>query len=134
MIEYREFDSAWMESVREIYQSGGWRSYLQDDGKLRRAFDQSLYLLGAFDRERLVGFARCVGDGEHILLVQDLIVLPEYQKRGIGSRLFQMVMDQYSGVRMFMLVTDIEDEVDNKFYQSFGLKRLEEKHMVGYIR
>lgn len=43
-------------------------------------------------------------------------------------------MDKYSEVRMFMVITDIEDKVDNKFYQSFKLKKLAEKCMVGYIR
>ena len=37
-------------------------------------------------------------------------------------------------VRMFQVVTDLEDEVDNRFYQSFGMKKLEEGHMVSYFR
>ena len=118
MITYKEFDTSLLEDVKEIYRSVYWQTYLQDDEKLKRAFENSLYLLGAFDREVLVGFARCVGDGEHIVLVQDLVVRPEYQKRKIGTTLFQMVWDKYKDVRMFQVVTDLEDEVDNHFYQS----------------
>ena len=84
MITYKEFDTPLLEEVKEIYRSVYWQSYLQDDEKLKRAFDKSLNLLGAFDGEELVGFVRCVGDGEHIVLVQDLAVRPEYQKRRIG--------------------------------------------------
>lgn len=43
-------------------------------------------------------------------------------------------MQRYSEVRMFMVVTDIEDVVDNKFYQSFNFKKLEDKNVIGYIR
>lgn len=134
MITYKEFNTSLLEEVKEIYRSVYWQTYLQDDKKLKRAFDNSLNLLGAFDGEVLVGFVRCVGDGEHIVLVQDLAVRPEYQKRRIGTTLFQMVWDKYKDVRMFQAVTDLEDEVDNHFYQSFGMKKLEEGHMVSYFR
>ena len=134
MITYKEFDSSLLCEVKEIYARQQWNSYLKNDKKLKSAFDNSLYLLGAFDGEFLVGFARCVGDGEHIVLVQDLIVRPEYQKQGIGTRLFRAVWDKYIDARMFHVLTDMEDEVDNHFYQSFGMKKLEEGHMRGYFR
>lgn len=134
MITYKEFDTSLLEEVKAIYRSVYWQTYLQEDEKLKRAFDNSLEVLGAFDGEALVGFVRCVGDGEHIILVQDLAVKPEYQKRRIGTTLFQMVWDRYKDVRMFQVVTDLEDEVDNHFYQSFGMKKLEEGHMVSYFR
>lgn len=66
--------------------------------------------------------------------MQDLAVRPDYQQKRIGTTLFQKVWDKYSGVRMFQVVTDLEDEVDNHFYQSFGMKKLEEGHMVSYFR
>lgn len=134
MINYKEFDSSKIEEVKMIYKKESWNAYLNDNYKLIRSFDNSLYILGAFDEEKLVGFIRCVGDGEHILMVQDLIIIPEYQKKGIGTNLFKMIMDKYSKVRMFMVITDIEDMVDNKFYQSFRLKKLENMNMVAYIR
>lgn len=134
MINYKELDSTLIESVKDIYRKNSWTAYLKDDEKLIRAYDNSLYILGAFDDDKLIGFVRCVGDGEHVLLVQDLIIDPSYQKRGIGSYLFKTIMQKYSAVRMFLVVTDIEDEVDNKFYQSFGLKKLADKQMVSYVR
>lgn len=134
MITYREFGSEYLEQAKRIYEAEQWNSYLKDDEKLRRAFEQSLYLLGAFDGDRLAGFVRCVGDGEYILLVQDLIVAPSWQKQGIGTKLFQTVWDKYINVRMFHVVTDIHDEVDNHFYQSFGMKKLEAGDMVSYFR
>lgn len=134
MINYKEIDSSMLESIKDIYKKESWNAYLKDDEKLIRAFDNSLYVLGAFDACNLLGFIRCVGDGEHVLVVQDLIVEPEYQKQGIGTYLFKTIMEKYSKVRMFMVVTDIEDIVDNKFYQSFKFKKLADMNMVGYIR
>ena len=134
MITYKEFNAELLDEVKAIYASESWSAYLKDDEKLARAFANSLYTLGAFEGEKLIGFVRCVGDGEHILLVQDLIVHPEYQRRRIGSTLFRVVWDKYADVRMFQVNTDMEDKRDNHFYQSFGMKKLEEGGMVSYFR
>jgi ribosomal protein S18 acetylase RimI-like enzyme len=134
MINYKELDSSMIEAIKDIFRKESWNAYLKDDEKLIRAFDHSLYILGAFDDYKLVGLIRCVGDGEHILVVQDLIVDPEFQQRGIGTYLFTTIMQKYSNTRMFMVVTDIEDTVDNKFYKSFHMKKLEDMNMIGYIR
>lgn len=134
MIEYREFDARYIERVKEIYSAESWNAYLHDDDKLIRALDHSLYLLGAFEEDNLIGFIRCVGDGEHILVVQDLIVAKDHQKKGIGTHLFKTIWEKYEQVRMFSVVTDLTDEVDNHFYQSFGMKPLQEGHMISYFR
>ena len=134
MTEYREFASDRLGEVREIYAQAGWTAYLSVKDGLKRAFDRSLYLLGAFDVEKLVGFIRCVGDGEHVLLIQDLIVREEYRRQGVGSALFRAVWDKWPGVRMFQVNTDLQDPGPNRFYRSFGMKPLEEGGMVGYFR
>ena len=134
MIVYKEFDSSLIERVKEIYSLEGWRAYLNSDEKLVRAFCNSLYCLGAFEGDKLIGFVRCVGDGEHILLVQDLIVDKAYQKQGIGTTLFKATWEKYKDVRMFQVNTDLEDELDNRFYKSMGMKPLEEGHMISYFR
>ena len=134
MILYKEFNKELLEKVKVIYREEGWMAYLDDDEKLARAFDNSLYILGAFEDERLIGFVRCVGDGEHILLVQDLIVDKEHRRQRIGTTLFKMVWERYTDVRMFHVVTELYDEVDNKFYQSLGMRKLVEGNMVSYFR
>jgi len=134
MIDYKEIDSSMIKEVKELYRTVSWTAYLKDDEKLIRAFDNSLYLVGVFDDDKLIGLIRCVGDGEHIVMVQDLLIAPNYQQQGIGTYLFDAILQKYSNVRMFVVLTDIEDEVDNKFYQSFNLKKIEHRNMVGYIR
>ena len=134
MISFQKFGSELIERVKEIYAAEGWTAYLQDDEKLIRAYDNSLYTLGAFDDGKLIGLVRCVGDGEHIVVVQNLIVDRKYQKQGIGTKLFQLAWYNYVNVRMFQVNTDLEDEVDNHFYQSMGMKPLAEGHMISYYR
>ncbi len=134
MIEYKEFSAERIEEVKEIYAEEGWNAYLKDDGKLIRAFQNSMFILGAFEKEKLTGFIRCLGDGEHFVIVQDLIVRKEYQRQGIGSSLFQTALKKYESVRMFQVVTDLEDERDRAFYKKMGMRTLEEGHMISYFR
>ena len=134
MIEYKPLTSVSLEAIKALYRQHGWMAYLTDDEKLTRAFDASLYTLGAYESDKLVGFIRCVGDGEHIVMVQDLIVAPDYQRTGIGRELMKRISEKYADVRMFMLVTDAQDENANAFYQAIGMKKLEQNGCVSYMR
>lgn len=134
MITYKEFGTERINEVVKIYERAGWSAYLSDHEKLVRAFENSLYILGAFEETRLVGFIRCVGDGEHILYVQDLIVDVEFKRRGIGKALLQKVMERYADVRMFTLITDAGDEQANAFYQAVGMKTYMDSGVAGYMR
>ena len=105
MLTYREFGAECLAEVQEIYAACGWTSYLGDEDKLRRALGRSLFLLG-----------------EHILYVQDLIVKPDMQRKGIGRELMRRTSERFSHVRQFLLITDAEDAVSNAFYRAIGLK------------
>ena len=134
MIEYKELTSESLTAIKSLYQQHDWLAYLQDDAKLIRAFDQSLYMLGAYDGKELIGFIRCVGDGEHIVLVQDLIVAETHLRKGIGRELMHKVYERFADVRMLMLLTDAMDERANAFYQSIGMIKLEQNGCVTYMR
>lgn len=134
-MELKEFNfNESFDDIKRIFKSANWSAYLKDDEKLKRAFENSLYLLGAFDNSKLVGFIRCVGDGEHILLIQDLIVDSNYYRQGIGTKLFKTISEKYKDIRTFCLFTDIHDVRDNEFYKSVGMVKIEEKDMISYIR
>ena len=133
-IGLHDFGCERMDEVMQIYEEAGWRAYLNDNEKLRRAFRNSLYLLGAFEGDHLVGFIRCVGDGEHVLLIQDVIVRASHRRRKVGSALVRHVLEKYSHVRMISLYTDAEDEADNRFYQALGFRLIEAGGMASYMR
>ena len=120
-IEYQEFGSERIEEVYKIYEENEWTSYLGDKDKLVRAFDRSLYILGAFDDNKLVGFVRCVGDDEYIVYVQDIVVLSAYHRKGIGRELMKRVSERYPLIHQFVLITDQDDEVSNAFYKAIGM-------------
>lgn len=133
-MEYRNFGIEEIEDIKRIYADESWLAYLRDDEKLTNAFNNSLYILGAFEEGKLIGFIRCVGDTEHVMVVQDLIVDKKHQRMGIGSELLDRTIKEYHHVRLFMLLTDANDERDNLFYQAKGMKAVIHKKMIAYMR
>ncbi len=55
------------------------------------ALNNSLFHVIARRNEELVGMARIVGDGAMFFYIQDLIVSPEFQHKGIGDMLMQSI-------------------------------------------
>lgn len=120
-IVYRPFRSECIDQVCTVYQENGWTNYLGNRAKLIRAFTQSLYVVGAFCDDELVGFIRAVGDSEYILYIQDLIIRPAYHRQGIGTTLMRQLFTHYPDIRQCLLVTDAHDPVSNAFYASIGM-------------
>jgi len=134
MIEYQEVGADCISAVSAIYESVGWTAYLTDNNALGRAFEHSLYVLGAYVDGVLVGFIRCVGDGEHVVYVQDLVVIPAFQRKGIGSALLRLVMRRFEAVRTLTLMTDAADEAANAFYRALGMRLCADSGIACYMR
>ena len=49
MLDFRQFGSERLEEIKDIYKEQGWTVYLNDDAKLKRAYDSSLYPLIIFN-------------------------------------------------------------------------------------
>lgn len=75
---------------------------------------------------------RSLGDGFSILYIQDLLVHPAYQRRGIGTRLLRAMLDQYQGVCRKVLLTD-NTEQTNAFYRAAGMLPAKELDSVTFL-
>lgn len=60
-----------------------------DIEKTKDALDKTFYIT-AYDGKWLVGCLCILSDGYFFRTITALLVLPEYQKQGIGSRFFQL--------------------------------------------
>ena len=132
-MEIREYGNFQLEEITNLYQSVGWTNYLERIGILEEAYANSLCVIGAYDNEKLVGIIRAVGDGLTIVFVQDIIILPEYQRKGIGTKLLKAVMDKYSDVYQMELLTD-NMEKTKAFYRSVGFSASDDMGCVAFIR
>ena len=74
---------------------------------------------------QLIGLARCLSDDVSIFYLQDILVRPEFQRRGIGTQLMSRCQDRYQHVRTQVLMTD-DLASQLAFYRSTGWTRMQE--------
>jgi GNAT superfamily N-acetyltransferase len=80
-----------VEEYTTLIHAVGWTQFT-NFAVVAEALRNSLYCVVAHSGEEAVGMARLVGDGASYFHVQDVMVLPSYQKQGIGSALVEAVM------------------------------------------
>ncbi len=119
--------------ILPLYRAVGWSNYYERPEMLRNAFENSLCVLGAYENERLIGVIRVVGDGYSILFIQDILVYPEYQRRGIGTGLIKALLEKYSNVYQIQLATD-DTERTIAFYRSLGFRPMGEIGCCGFMK
>ena len=62
-------------------------------GKAQQAIKHTPCSIAAFDNDTLVGMGRIIGDGALIWYIQDVVVIPEYRGKGIGSSIIKLLID-----------------------------------------
>lgn len=132
-MQIKEYGTYIESEILELYSSVGWTAYTDHPDTLKRGFGKSLLVLGAYADNTLVGILRAVGDGETIVFIQDILVKPEYQRRGIGSALLKEILSRYSHVRQIQLATD-NTEKTKAFYRSCGFRELSEIGCCGFMK
>lgn len=65
----------------------------RDPVKMRRAFENSQRVCFAWDRNVLIGMGRALTDFEYQAAVYDLVLLPEYQRRGLGTSIMRALLE-----------------------------------------
>lgn len=119
--------------ILSLYESVGWTNYTQRPEMLRDAYAHSLLTLAAYEGDTLVGVVRAVGDGYSVVLVQDLLLLPAYQHRGIGTALLRAVMEHFPDVYQLQLLTDNTSE-HAAFYKALGFTDVSQWGCAAYQR
>lgn len=103
-----------------LYGAVGWTAYTNEPERLVEAVRQSTWTLAArTDDAALAGFARVISDLNSIAYLQDILVAPEHQRRGVGGALLDEVLRKCHGIRQVVLLTDV-DQGQRCFYQSRG--------------
>ena len=127
---YTQYSEA---EILPLYKAVGWSNYYEHPEMLKKAYAGSLCTLAAYEDETLTGIIRCVGDGHTIVFIQDILVYPEYQRRGIGTTLMKAVLEKYSHVYQIELATD-NTEKTISFYKSLGFRPMQDIGCCGFMK
>lgn len=95
----------------------------------QKAFLNSCCVVFIFDHERLVGFGRAVSDGAYQAAIYDVVVIPEYQKQGIGRLIMERILEGISNCNIILYANTGREG----FYKKFGF-RLMNTAMAKFLR
>ncbi|HGR4155206.1 TPA: GNAT family N-acetyltransferase [Streptococcus pneumoniae] len=132
MITIKKQEIVKLEDVLHLYQAVGWTNYTHQPQMLEQALSHSLVIYLALDGDAVVGLIRLVGDGFSSVFVQDLIVLPSYQRQGIGSSLMKQALEDFKEAYQVQLATE-QTEKNVGFYHSMGFETLSTYDCTGMI-
>ena len=118
-IEYKETKEFDPKDLERLFLSVNWESGKYPD-KLKRAFQNSSYIVSAWDGSRLVGLVRALADGETIAFIHYLLVDPHYQGQHIGDELMNRILSHLKD-HLYVKVMP-SDPKTKPFYERFGFK------------
>ena len=91
--KYKEFD---LIELDQLLQTVGWSR--RPIRRVKRALEFSILVVGLwrYDEKfpRLVGFARCTGDGVIEATIWDVAINPVYQGLGLGKELMKFILKE----------------------------------------
>ena len=123
MIEYKVDDKEMNASFFVSFVNQIW----QGDYNIERtqaALSKTINIT-AYDGNVLVGCLRILSDGYYFGTITELLVLPEYQQQGIGSRLLQLAKDNTPTMLYFGAQPGIE-----AFYEKNGCQKSLQSYVI----
>ena len=107
-----------------LRKSVGWKNF--SEKQTRQAIKNTMHSIVVKEQTQAVAMARLVGDGLYYMIV-DVVVTPEYQRQGIGSKLLELLLNYVEnnlpeGGRVSIQL--VAEKGKEEFYEHFGFKRI----------
>ena len=116
--KFKELD---LIELDQLLQSVGWSR--RPVRRVKRALEFSMLVVGLWRHDgkfpRLVGFARCTGDGILEATIWDVAVNPVYQGLGLGKDLMKYILRELKQLEIFKVTLFADAEVVD-FYKRQG--------------
>jgi GNAT superfamily N-acetyltransferase len=118
LIEHRLPTVAEYQKLRD--QVGWWKT---DENATDTALKNSLFSVVAMKHGTAVGLGRVIGDGGLYFYIQDLMVHPDFQNKGLGRSLLKELMDYITAnAKPGAFVGLMAAKGLEKYYEPFGFK------------
>ncbi|GIU49794.1 hypothetical protein TUM4438_34200 [Shewanella sairae] len=105
--------------VVTLYRANGWSSAEKPE-QLLLALRHSHTLVTARTNGKLIGIGNAISDGHLVVYYPHMLVHPNSQGKGVGTKMMQAMLSVYSGFHQQMLTAD-EEAIE--FYQAQGFER-----------
>ncbi len=116
-IRLRETRDISKEHILPLYEANKWSS-AKKPNELHDGLINSHSLVTAWDGDTLVGLGNAISDGSLVVYYPHLLVLPDYQGKGIGSLIMRKLISNYQGFFQQLLLAEGPVE----FYKKCGFE------------
>ncbi len=108
----------------KLRESVGWNNFSKE--QTIQALENSCYDIVVFENDSAIGMGRLIGDGLYYTVV-DIVVKPEYQLKGIGTKIINEILEYVdshippTGRASIQLISEKGKEI---FYEKMGFKKI----------
>lgn len=131
MIIYKFNNNISLEELINLYKSVDWTAYTDLGKDLIKILENSNYI-SCYINNKLIGLIRVITDNVSILYIQDILIMKEYQNKGIGTKLLKKILKKYSNIRQVVLLTDNIEKNEN-FYIKNGFVSVDKLNTIAFI-
>ena len=103
--------------LQELFSSVGWES-AKEPQTLVLAFLFSSNVISCWHDDKLIGIIRSMDDGYWSANIDCLVVHKDYQGKGIGRKLLEVLLDQIKDIKYINVAPDSRKQI--KFYKKAG--------------
>lgn len=110
-----------------LFDEVGWGSYEEEVSK--KALNNTMYSVSVYDDQKIIGYGRLIGDGICFVYIHDVMVLPEYQHKKIGTKIMNKLLEKINQIKQekpYIRVYLGASKGKEKFYKKFGFVTREE--------
>lgn len=120
------FQEEWIDKILELHNKTEMGRSLDLKDKFLRAYKNRFAVMTCWNGEDLVGFGTIVSDGEMYSSIYDVVIDPEFQKKGIGRAIIEKLIETAPDTCIHLTSTFGNEE----FYQRVGFK----KHKTAFAK
>ena len=115
-----------VDAVHEFLANHSYWAEGRPRATVERLVREAHRVVGLYDGERQVGFARAFTDGASLVYLAGVYVLPDYRGRGLGVELVREMVERglYTGLRWILHTRDAHD-----LYRKVGFAEPSERLM-----
>ena len=119
-----------IEEFNYLYDVVRWGSY--DEKVSEKALANTMYSVSVYDDDKIIGYGRIIGDGICFLYIHDVMVIPKYQNKKIGSQIMNKLLEKVNQIKIenpYVRVYLGASKGKEKFYERFGFITREDANL-----
>lgn len=113
---YKFNEKVSVKALADLRESVGWNRM---EKEYKNPLMTSYYNIAVYENDKLIGYIDSVSNGVSDAYIQDLMVCPDYQGKGIGTDLMDKMIEYLKKKRIYM-ISVVYEECLKPFYERFG--------------